>query len=200
MDLLPGASLEFRVYVLLGIVGVMFFAAILALGVGRLIAMRSSSNVSNIADTPNSPFGGGYEEPQKQNKREKKAKPTKAKKEKLKTADEIFQEDEPAQEVQYERKVSFFGKKKKDAVEMLAKPSGYVDEYAPTHTRNTEDEFIPEYDSLSIDEPIFSKSEDSQKESEWADDFLTEEVKSETEDNKRKNKDSPFGGNADWEF
>jgi hypothetical protein len=197
MDLLPGASLEFRVYVLLGIVGVMFFAAILALGVGRLVAMRSSSNVSNIAETSNSPFGGGFDAPDKTTKREKKTKPVKAKKEKLKTADEIFQDDEPVEEVEYERKVSFFGKKKKEAVEMLAKPSGYVDEYAPSHTRNTEDEFIPEYESLSVEESVF---DNSKKESDWADDFLTEEVKSETEDNKRKDKNSPFGGNADWEF
>jgi hypothetical protein len=140
MDLLPGASLEFRVYVLLGIVGVMFFAAILALGVGRLVAMRSSSNVSNIADTPNSPFGTSYDEPKKEaSKREKKAKQVKVKKEKMKTADEIFQEDSFEEEAEPERKISFFGKKKKDAVEMLAKPSGYVDEYAPTHTRETND-------------------------------------------------------------
>lgn len=203
MDILPGASLEFRVYIILGIVGIMFFAAILALGVGRLFAIRSSSNINNIAESPNSPFRSNYDQDVKQDKKKNKPKKERSQKDKIKTVSEIFEEEpEEIFEPSVEKK-SFFGKKKRDAVEMLAKPSGYVEEYAPSHTRNMEDNIIPEYDSNDYLTSLDGSARDEKKQDSWEDDFLSEEEdKPIFKDSKKNRKDStsPFGGNDDWDL
>lgn len=208
MDLLPGASLEFRVYVILGVIGIMFFASILALGVGRLSAMRNSSNIGDLAE-PSSPFGGRREKAEKpaKVKKEKAEKPIKAKKVTDILEDEEFVEVEPRAEVK--EKKSFFGKKKKDAVEMLSMPSGYVEEYAPVHTRDLDSKNMPDLVEYNATEEYSSKpagnlskfNPNEAVEDEWSKDFA-EDSPLPTEEPKKNRKDSssPFGGADDWEF
>jgi hypothetical protein len=209
MDLLPGASLELRVYVILGAIGIMFFASILALGLGRLGAMRNSSNLGDLAE-PSSPFGVRQEKEPKPGKvkKEKLAKPGKARNvtDILEEDEEEFVEVEPREQ---KTKKSFFSKKKKDAVEMLSAPSGYVEEYAPVHTRDLDSRNMPdlvEYDAESeySSKPANSLSKsDSKKdlEDEWSNDF-SEDTPLPTDEPKKKRNDSnsPFGGADDWEF
>lgn len=206
MDLLPGASLEFRVYVILGVIGIMFFASILALGVGRLSAMRNSSNIGDLAE-PSSPFGARQEKAEKpaKFKKEKSVKPVKAQRV-TDILEEEFVEVEPRGG---KEKKSFFGKKKKDAVEMLSTPSGYTEEYAPVHTRDLSSKNMPdlvEYDAVEeySSKPAnnLSKPGNGQEaEDEWSKDF-SEDSPLPTEESKKKKKDSssPFGGADDWEF
>lgn len=212
MDLFPGASLEFRVYVLLGAIGVMFFAAILALGVGRLIAIRSSSNLNNLTSNASSPFGGGFDEEDKPSRKKTKVKKEKPRKEKPQRAEDILNDlDSADEEVEYERKVSFFGRKKKEAVEMLAKPSGYTEEYAPTHTRDLDSEIIPEFDSINYENNNASESYEDisydtfsspSKEKSWEDEFLSDDspVFEDPKKNQKDRKSSPFGGDQDWDL
>lgn len=213
MDILPGASLELRIYVLLGIVGVMFFGAILALAVGRFLSVKSSSKIDSLADE--SPFG-------------KKTKPVKEKKEKtpkkVKTptsVDDLIVDEPVAKRSKTKEEKPqkhFFGKKKVDAVQLLAAPSGYEEEYAPTSTRNFDSE-IPSVVEYVEEEPIYAEEVEDQpalqdyveasvafEESSNSYDDLdgwdapeSQPVSSE-EDKKRKQNDSPFGGDDDWDF
>lgn len=222
MDLLPGADLELRIYVLLGIVGIMFFAAILSLGVGRIISLKSSSNLTSLSDD-SSPFSPKTDS-QVKSKKTKKVKPKRSKKveaieelledESFETVDQIMAEDEPAADKPKSRvkepKRSRFGKKKQDAIQMLASPSGYVEEYAPTDSRNMDSDYVPsvveygedEYaglleDTAEVKPPVqeYVKDEDN-----WEDDFLTDSSKVSEEETRKRKDTSPFSKNEDWEF
>ena len=217
MDLLPGASLELRIYVILGIIGVMFFGAILALAVGRFISIKSSAQIDTLTD--DTVFGK-----QPKAKKIKEDKPLKsAKKSKTETLEDLIVTDEPVGKPRKEKKEKadrhFFGKKKVEAVQLLAAPSGYEEEYAPTATRDFNSdvpevvEYVEETDfgvndvadgpglSEYVEESISHQNSDNNSYDDldtWVEDDA-QESDSKEEDKKSKN-NSPFGGADDWEF
>jgi hypothetical protein len=222
MDLLPGASLELRIYVILGLVGVMFFAAILALAVGRFMSIKSASQLDSL--TGDTVFGGSSKpEKQKKEKREKKVRVSKNAK--PASVEDLIVEDKPKPEKKQRKEKAekpqrhFFGKKKVDAVQMLSAPSGYEEEYAPTATRNFESD-IPEVVEYTSSEEFISESpvkdhslinyldtteveEKANNSYDELDDWNSPSEETQSEDSKeekRKKSDSPFGGADDWEF
>lgn len=235
MDVLPGADLEVRIYVLLGIIGIMFFGAILALGLGRLISLKSSSNLMTLSDD-SSPFSSKPEKEVRQ-KKQKTVKPKRSKKIEVveeasfETVDDILAEPKPSKvsrAKEKEPKQSRFGKKKQDAIEMLASPSGYVEEYAPTDSRNMDADYVPsvveyqddEYSDLiennsatvPVSEPApfvyenpayeedYVEKTPAKEEDNWDGDFLTDSAQATEDEEKKKKNSSPFSKNDDWEF
>lgn len=219
MDLLPGASLELRIYVILGLVGVMFFAAILALAVGRFMSIKSASQLDSLAgDT----VFGGSSKPEKQRK-EKKVRASR--KSAPASVEDLIVEDKPKPEKKQRKEKAekpqrhFFGKKKVDAVQMLSAPSGYEEEYAATSTRNFDSDIpeVVEYTSdgdfssgfPAKDDSLINYLDTTEVEGEITnsydelDDWNSPSEETQTkdsEDEKRKKSDSPFGGADDWEF
>jgi hypothetical protein len=208
MDLLPGANLELRIYVLLGIVGVMFFGAILALGVGRIISLKASSNFMSLGE--DSSFSNKPEKESKQRK-QKSAKPRRNRQDKdegensFETVEEILAEPKSkikeSKSREKEPKQSRFSKKKHDAIEMLSSPSGYVEEYAPVDSRNMDSDHVPSVTpQASAKYDSGTSSNDIKNEDNWDDDFLTDSSQTVSEEDKKKNGSSPFAKNEDWEF
>lgn len=179
MDLLPGASLELRIYVILGLVGIMFFSAILALAIGRFASLKSASQLDTLTD--DSVFARKAK-PEKI-KKVKEPKPAKEKAslfgnaKKAETVDDLIVEEKPEEKIKFKEdkpKKRLFGKKKVDAIQLLAAPSGYEEEYAPAATRNFDSE-IPEVVEY-VDEDIFADTTDSQAEETPGEAFEATEV------------------------
>lgn len=98
IDLFPDMPLETRAYLLLSMIGVIFFAGIVALGIGNAMANLRKAKEYDVTDTHFT-------------QEEKPAKPVKEKKAKA--------VKEPKE------KKPIFGRKKEDAVELMAIPAGY---------------------------------------------------------------------------
>ena len=199
----------------------MFFAAILALAVGRFASMKSANNLDSLAGEHFS----DRKQKEKKPKKVKAAKPSKAT-----TVEDLIVEDVPEpknKKVKEKSDRHFFGKKKVEAVQLLAQPSGYEEEYAPVASRNMDSAEIPEeisYEDLLGDNEVASfqasgpslgayvensiaSETPNSAESDYEDldswleaEGSSDQNKDTEEDKKKRDDNSPFGPSVDWEF
>jgi hypothetical protein len=195
INLFPDMPLEVRAYLLLGLIGGIFFLAIMVLAVGNV---RNTLRRAKEYETTDLHMT--------QEKKEKKPKKEKAKKEKPK-----------------KEKKPLFGKKKDTAVDMLAVPAGYEPEeeeveeeeiiFAPTGAGEVVDDDLPDdwltspsepqeqyrspFDSAPSGGAQFDEDNgDEEEEEDYTSDSQDFTTTSESEQKKRSqgNDSSPFGG------
>lgn len=189
IDLFPDMDLETRAYLLLGLIGIIFFAGVLALGVGNAVVNVRKAKEYESTDMHNA--AKPKEEAPKKTKKPKVEKPKREKK-------------------------PLFKRKKEDAVEVMAVPAGYE---APVDTEVEEEEddivFTPTGFGETIDDELAddwltggSDSTDSDDDDDtWEDDddsdwaVIEKPAESEQPEQKRSsNPSSPFGGGVEVDF
>lgn len=185
IDLFPDMALETRAYLLLGLIGVIFFAGVLALGVGNAVNNLKKANEYNDTDT----HAAAKPKPTSQ----KKVKPEKPKREK---------------------KPVFKKKKKEDAIEVMAIPAGYEAPVEESEPEDEEIVFTPSGFGETIDEDLpddwLSGGDEDDEDIDFADDDDSDwnvapasNSSDETEQQKTSrstNANSPFGGGIDVDF
>jgi len=188
IDLFPDMDLETRAYLLLGLIGIIFFAGVLALGVGNAI-----TNVRKAKE---------YESTDMHNAAKPKEAPKKTKKQKV---------EKPKRE-----KKPLFKRKKEDAVEVMAIPAGYEAPADAEAEEEEEIVFTPTGFGETIDDELADdwltggsdSTEDDEEDENWADDddsdwaVVEKSVASEEPEQKRSsnNPSSPFGGGVEVDF